>query len=97
MNIACLDQVPLVVLIEDNGYAISVPVERQTAGGNIAKLVAGFPGLLRLEVDGTDFAESYRVMLQAVEHCRAGKGPALVRATVNSPVFAFALRRRAAV
>jgi len=55
MNSACLDRLPLIFLIEDNGYAISVPVERQTAGGNIARLLEGFPGLLRLEVDGTDF------------------------------------------
>jgi 2-oxoisovalerate dehydrogenase E1 component len=85
MNSACLDKVPLIVLIEDNGYAISVPVEKQTAGGNIANLVAGFPGLLRLEVDGTDFVESLRVMRQAVDHCRARKGPCLVRATVIRP------------
>ncbi len=85
MNIACIERAPLVVLIQDNGYAISVPVEKQTAGGNIANLMAGFPGLLRLEVDGTDFVESYRVMAQAVEHSRAGKGPSLVRATVIRP------------
>jgi 2-oxoisovalerate dehydrogenase E1 component len=85
MNIACLERAPLVVLIEDNGYAISVPVEKQTAGGNIANLLAGFPGLLRLEVDGTDFVESYQVMRHAVEHCRSGRGPALVRATVIRP------------
>jgi len=85
MNIACIDKAPLVVLIQDNGYAISVPVEKQTAGGNIANLLAGFPGLLRLEVDGTDFVESHRVMMQAVEHSRAGKGPSLVRASVIRP------------
>ena len=85
MNSACIDRAPLVVLIEDNGYAISVPVEKQTAGGNIVNLLGGFPGLLRLEVDGTDFLESYRVMSQAVEHARAGKGPVLVRATVIRP------------
>ena len=85
MNSACIDKAPLVVLIEDNGYAISVPVEKQTAGGNIANLLAGFPGLLRLDVDGTDFLESHRVMQQAVEHSRAGKGPSLVRATVIRP------------
>ncbi len=85
MNMACLERAPLLVLIEDNGYAISVPVEKQTAGGNIANLLAGFPGLLRLEVDGTDFVESYRVMRHAVEHCRSGRGPALVRASVIRP------------
>jgi 2-oxoisovalerate dehydrogenase E1 component len=85
MNVACLERAPLLVLVEDNGYAISVPVEKQTAGGNITNLMAGFPGLLRLEADGTDFVESYRVMRQAVEHCRAGRGPALVRASVIRP------------
>ena len=85
MNIACIDRAPLVVLIEDNGYAISVPVEKQTAGGNIANLLAGFPGLLRLEVDGTDFVESYRVMATAIEHSRTGRGPCLVRASVIRP------------
>ncbi len=85
MNTACIDRVPLVVLIEDNGYAISVPVEKQTAGGNIANLLAGFPGLLRLEVDGTDFVESFRVMATAVDHSRSGRGPVLVRASVIRP------------
>jgi 2-oxoisovalerate dehydrogenase E1 component len=85
MNIACLERLPLLALIEDNGYAISVPVERQTAGGNIAHLLEGFPGLLRLEVDGTDFLASYQTMKQAVEYCRAGHGPALVRASVIRP------------
>ncbi|MGH9695722.1 MAG: thiamine pyrophosphate-dependent enzyme, partial [Bryobacteraceae bacterium] len=85
MNSACLDRLPLIVLVEDNGYAISVPVERQTAGGNIARLLEGFPDLLRLEVDGTDFVESYRTLIRAIAHCRSGKGPALVRASVIRP------------
>jgi 2-oxoisovalerate dehydrogenase E1 component len=85
MNIACLDKLPILFLIEDNGYAISVPVERQTAGGNIARLLEGFPDLLRLEVDGTDFVASYRAMKQATEYCRAGNGPALVHAKVIRP------------
>jgi 2-oxoisovalerate dehydrogenase E1 component len=85
LNAACLDRLPVLYLIEDNGYAISVPVERQTAGGNLTRLLEGFPSLLRLEVDGTDFLESYRVMMQAAEYCRAGNGPALVRASVIRP------------
>jgi 2-oxoisovalerate dehydrogenase E1 component len=85
MNLACLERLPLLVLIEDNGYAISVPVERQTAGGNIARLLEGFPGLLRLETDGTDFIQSFQTMKQAVDYCRSGYGPALVRASVIRP------------
>ena len=85
LNAACLDNLPLVYLIQDNGYAISVPVERQTAGGNIARLVSGFPHLKRLEVDGTDFMASYHAMAEAVAHARARKGPALVHATVTRP------------
>src|SRR5579864_2576926 len=82
MNVACLKRLPLLFLIEDNGYAISVPVESQTAGGNIAALLAGFPDLFRQEVDGTDFLASYRVMREAAAYCRAGHGPALVHARV---------------
>jgi len=85
LNIACLDSLPLLILVEDNGYAISVPVERQTAGGNLARLVEGFPGLLRREVDGTDFVESYRVLNEAADYCRSGRGPALVLASVVRP------------
>ncbi len=82
LNVACLDRLPLLYLVEDNGYAISVPLERQTAGGNIARLVSGFPDLLVIEVDGTDFFASYDALAQAAEHCRAGLGPALVHAKV---------------
>ena len=85
INSACLHRLPLVILVEDNGYAISVPVEHQTPGGNIASLLKGFPGLLRLEVDGTDFIESYRTLSDAIAYCRSGNGPALVRASVIRP------------
>jgi 2-oxoisovalerate dehydrogenase E1 component len=85
MNIACMESLPLLVLVEDNGYAISVPVERQTAGGNITRLLEGFPELLRLEVDGTNFVESFRALKHAATYCREGHGPALVHASVTRP------------
>src|SRR5690606_26474231 len=80
LNIACLEKVPLIYLIQDNGWAISVPVEHQTAGGNIAKAVSGFPGLRIFECDGTDFMASYNTMCDAVEHARTQRSPVLVHA-----------------
>jgi 2-oxoisovalerate dehydrogenase E1 component len=85
MNVASIERLPVVFLVEDNGYAISVPIECQTAGGTVSKLLAGFPALFRQEVDGTDFVASYRAMLAAVEHARGGEGPALVHAHVTRP------------
>jgi len=85
LNAACLERLPVIFLIEDNGYAISVPIEKQTAGGNIARLVEGFPGLLRLEVDGTDYVASVRVMVEAAAWCRERRGPALIRASCIRP------------
>src|SRR5438270_3111509 len=85
INAAALERLPVLFLIQDNGYAISVPVERQTPGGNISRVLEGIPGLLRLEVDGTDFIESFRTMQQATDYCRAGHGPALVHASVVRP------------
>ncbi len=75
----------MLFLIEDNGYAISVPVEAQTAGGNISKLAANFPHFLIEECDGTDPLESYAALGRAVAHCRARRGPALVHAHVIRP------------
>ncbi|MCP5116206.1 MAG: thiamine pyrophosphate-dependent dehydrogenase E1 component subunit alpha, partial [bacterium] len=85
INASCLEQLRIVFLIEDNGYSISTPVECQTAGGSISKLLASFPGLLIEEVDGTNFVASYVAMKKAVEYTRAGMGPALVHAHVTRP------------
>ncbi|MGH9968992.1 MAG: alpha-ketoacid dehydrogenase subunit alpha/beta [Pyrinomonadaceae bacterium] len=85
LNTACNLKLPVLFLLEDNGYAISVPVEVQTPGGNFSKLVENFPNLLVERCDGTDVLESYAALQQAVEHCRQGKGPALVHARVIRP------------
>jgi 2-oxoisovalerate dehydrogenase E1 component len=85
LNAACLEKLPIIFLIEDNGFAISVPVEYQTPGGSISKLLAGFPSLLRLEVNGSDFVESWKAMEEAAAHCRAGIGPALIHAHCIRP------------
>src|SRR5260370_14581173 len=78
-------RLPLVFLIEDNGYAISVPVEVQTAGGNISRLVSGFPNFHFEEIDGTDPVVSYGALARAVAHCRAGIGPSFIHAHVILP------------
>ena len=85
LNAACLERLPLIYLVQDNGYAISVPVERQSAGGNIARLVQGFLGLKVLECDGTDFLASYATMAEAIDVCRRERGPVLVHALCTRP------------
>src|SRR2546423_14803297 len=85
MNTACNEKLPVLFLVEDNQYAISVPVEVQTAGGSISRLLNGFPNLLIEECDGTDPVASYAVIKRAVENCRSGKGPALVHGHVIRP------------
>jgi 2-oxoisovalerate dehydrogenase E1 component len=85
LNVACAKKLPIIYLVEDNGYAISVPVEVQTAGGNIARLTSGFPGLHIAECDGTDPLESYAVCKEAIRYVRERRGPALVHAQVTRP------------
>ncbi len=85
LNTASNKKLPVLYLVEDNGYAISVPVEVQTAGGSISKLVRSFPDLLVREVDGCDPLASLEVMREATAWCRARRGPALVHAQVIRP------------
>jgi 2-oxoisovalerate dehydrogenase E1 component len=85
LNTATNLKLPVVFLVEDNGYAISVPVEVNTPGGSVSKLLTGFPGLFIQEVDGCDVLASFDVLGKAVDYARARKGPALVHARVIRP------------
>jgi len=85
LNSASNLRLPVVFLIEDNGYAISVPVEVNTPGGSISKLVSGFPDLFVQEVDGTDPLASYATLERAAAYCRERRGPAFVHAHVVRP------------
>src|SRR5687767_8597060 len=85
LNTAANLKLPVVYLVEDNGYAISVPVEVNTAGGSVSKLVKSFPNFHIEEVDGCDFLASYETLTRAVDYARKRKGPALVHAKVIRP------------
>ena len=85
LNTAANLKLPVVYVVEDNGYAISVPVEVNTAGGSISRLVRSFPNFLIEEVDGCDLLASYAAMQRAVDYARKRKGPALVHAKVIRP------------
>ncbi|AXC13403.1 Branched-chain alpha-keto acid dehydrogenase, E1 component, alpha subunit [Acidisarcina polymorpha] len=85
LNTASNAKLPVLFVVEDNEYAISVPVEVNTPGGNISRLVANFPNFYFAEVDGTDPVASYQVFLEAVAWCRSGSGPAFVHGHVVRP------------
>ncbi len=85
LNSASNLRLPVLYVIEDNEYAISVPVEVGTAGGNISKLVSGFPNFHFAEFDGTDPLVSYAALKEAVDYIRAGNGPAFVHGHVIRP------------
>ena len=85
LNTASNQKLPVLYLVEDNGYAISTPVEVNTPGGSISKLVQNFPNFHFAEVDGTDPIASYAALREAVAWCRAGNGPAFVHGHVVRP------------
>ena len=85
LNTAANLKLPVVFVVEDNGYAISVPVEVQTAGGNISRLVSGFPNFHFEEFDGTDPVVTYAAFARSVAYCRAGQGPSFIHAHVIRP------------
>jgi 2-oxoisovalerate dehydrogenase E1 component len=85
LNTACNLKLPVVYVVQDNGYAISVPVEVQTAGGSISKLVSGFPDLHIIQYDGTDLVESYRAAGDAIGYARERRGPAMLHASTTRP------------
>ncbi len=85
LNTASNLKLPVVFLLEDNGYAISVPVEVQTAGADASRLVENFPSLYVQRCDGTDPIESLETMRRAVDYARRRQGPALVHAKVIRP------------
>ncbi|HTI40959.1 MAG TPA: thiamine pyrophosphate-dependent enzyme, partial [Vicinamibacterales bacterium] len=85
LNTACTRNLPVLYLVEDNGYAISTPVEVQTPGGDLSRVVSGVPNLQVYRCDGTDYLASFDTMREAVAHVRSRKGPALVHAKVIRP------------
>ncbi|MGH9467327.1 MAG: alpha-ketoacid dehydrogenase subunit alpha/beta [Terriglobales bacterium] len=85
LNGACREKLPVIFLIEDNGYAISVPSEVQGSGQSLSQVVQHFPNLLVCECDGCDLVDSHATFARAIEYCRAGHGPALVHAHVVRP------------
>src|SRR6266478_2836585 len=85
INAACLECLPVMFLVQDNGFAISVPVEHQTPGGDISKLVSAHPNLKIFRCDGTDFVASYATVAEAVNYCRGERKPAFVHAYCTRP------------
>lgn len=84
VNWASREKLPVLFVIQNNRYAISVPVEHQTAGkdGSVAEMMGGFHTLYRKRIDGTDFFESYEELRKAIDYIKSGKGPALIEANV---------------
>ncbi len=85
LTTACVNKLPVLFMVEDNGYAISVPVRVQTPGASISKALEHFPGLKIYVCDGSCPIDSYNTMVEAEKYLREGKGPVLVHASVTRP------------
>jgi len=82
LNFASLHKLGLIFVIQDNGWAISVPVEHQTAGGSIAHIARGYSGLTVHSIDGCDYEQVSRAIEESVRKGREGRGPSLIVAKV---------------
>jgi len=83
---ACIDQLPVLFVIEDNNYAISVPIEKHTPGGDIAKMVSGYAGLTIVKLDGNDMLECLHTLEPVIAAMRRREiGPVLVHVHVTRP------------
>lgn len=85
LNSACNLKLPVVYVVQDNGYAISVPIEVQTAGGSVSRLASGFPGMHIVECDGTDVIDTYKAAGEAIAYARERRGPAMLHAHTTRP------------
>ncbi len=85
LNTACNLKLPVVYVVQDNGYAISVPIEVQTAGGSVSDLASGFPDLHIVKCDGTDVVDTFRAAGEAIAYARARRGPAMLHAYTTRP------------
>ena len=82
LNWASREKSPVIFHVENNGYAISVPIEEQTAGSSIFKISAGYENLHRIKIDGTDYFESLLAFKLAVDRARKGLGPTVIESMV---------------
>jgi 2-oxoisovalerate dehydrogenase E1 component alpha subunit len=82
LNFAAIHKLPFIFIVENNGYAISVPLARQVAGSSVAQRAAGY-GIPGVTVDGSDVLACYSAAREAVDRARAGDGPTLIEAKVT--------------
>ncbi len=84
INWASREKLPVVFVIQNNKYAISVPVSQQSGGegSSIAEMMKGYANLKRIRVDGTELIESLGAAREAIDYVKSGMGPVLIEAEV---------------